>query len=68
MSATRDPLDRMMFKTAEEAQAHCEKHGFDAVIELDGPAYADKPYICVKYVSPDEKLPEGAVVGKVGDE
>ena len=65
MSATKDPLDRMMFKTEEEAAVHCAKYGFDAVMQLEGPAYEDKPFVCVKFVSPDEPLPEGAVVGKV---
>ena len=67
MSASVDPLDKVMFETEDMAIEHCKRHGFDGVVKITDPSYAHKPYICVKLVGSDDDLPEDAIVGKVVD-
>ncbi len=74
MSATKDPLNKIMFSTKEAAIKYCGEYHFDAVLESKDPIYAHKPYFCVKYVKPEEmeevkkRHGENIITGSVTDD
>lgn len=43
-----DELYSISFATENEAIEYCKMHGYDYVVKVAAPEYADTPFVCVK--------------------